>query len=179
MITYKKWLKRYSYKSRLHIKTRTILLNTSTALPSTKYTLYVPNYWSFFLLSSKTSVNDIKIIYLSSAKYFFKIPYPTKLLLSTFDVYTSSINFTLLTKTHYIYLYFQQLQSLIYLFSQVQFTRMKFRGKGYYIYKTLRNTIAPNFGYAHRLYIYAYFVSLKFLSKTSIILFGLKKNRFI
>jgi len=53
---------------------------------------------------------------------------------------------------------------------------MKFRGKGYYIYKTLRNTIAPNFGYAHRLYIYAYFVSLKFLSKTSIILFGLKKT---
>ena len=62
------------------------------------------------------------------------------------------------------------------MFSQVQFIRMKFRGKGYYIYKTLRNTIAPNFGYAHRVYIYAYFVSLKFLSKTSIILFGLMKS---
>jgi ribosomal protein L6P/L9E len=53
---------------------------------------------------------------------------------------------------------------------------MKFRGKGYYIYKTLRNTVAPNFGYAHRVYVYAYFVSLKFLSKTAIILFGLLKT---
>ena len=62
------------------------------------------------------------------------------------------------------------------MFSQVQFVRMRFRGKGYYIYKTTRNTIAPNFGYAHRLYVYAYAVSLKFLSKTSIIMFGFCKK---
>ena len=62
------------------------------------------------------------------------------------------------------------------MFSQVQFIRMKFRGKGYYIYKTTRNTIAPNFGYAHRVYVYAYAVSLKFLSKTSIIMFGFSKK---
>lgn len=62
------------------------------------------------------------------------------------------------------------------MFSQVQFIRMKFRGKGYYIYKTLRNTVAPNFGYAHRVYVYAYFVSLKFLSKTAILIFGLLKT---
>ena len=94
----------------------------------------------------------------------------------TYDIYTSSIGITFVTKTHYIYLYLKQLQKLIYLFSQVQFARMKFRGKGYYIYRTLRNTIAPNFGYAHRVYVYAYFVSLKVLSKTAIILFGLVKN---
>jgi len=129
-----------------------------------------------FVLSSKHTQNNLKLVYLSSSTYFFKIPYITNLMHFDYDIYTLSINITLKAKTHYIYLYFKQLQKLLYMFSQVQFIRMKFRGKGYYIYKTLRNTIAPNFGYAHRVYIYAYFVSLKFLSKTSIILFGLMKS---
>jgi len=52
------------------------------------------------------------------------------------------------------------------------FLKIKFKGKGYYIYKNKRNTITPQFGYAHRLYLYSYFTSVKFLSKTSIIIFG-------
>jgi ribosomal protein L6P/L9E len=53
---------------------------------------------------------------------------------------------------------------------------MKFKGKGYYIYKNFRNTIAPQFGYSHRIYIYAFNIRVKFLSKTSILLFGLSKR---
>jgi ribosomal protein L6P/L9E len=56
------------------------------------------------------------------------------------------------------------------------FNKLKFKGKGYYIFKNLRNTIAPRFGYSHRLYIYSYYVSVKFLSKTCILLFGLNKK---
>jgi ribosomal protein L6P/L9E len=44
------------------------------------------------------------------------------------------------------------------------------------MYKNLRNTIAPQFGYAHRVYVYAQATSVKFLSKTKIILFGLSKT---
>ena len=36
--------------------------------------------------------------------------------------------------------------------------KIKFEGKGYYLYKNLRNTLAPKFGFAHRLYIYNYLV---------------------
>jgi len=97
-------------------------------------------------------------------------------MLFDFDSRTRSVNILLFASTQYIHLYLKTLQKLLYMFSQVQFIRMKFRGKGYYIYKTLRNTIAPNFGYAHRVYVYAYFVSLKFLSKTSILIFGLLKT---
>ena len=93
-----------------------------------------------------------------------------------FDIYTHTISILLIHSTPYMYLYLKRLQQILFLFSQVQFIRMRFRGKGYYIYKTLRNTIAPNFGYAHRVYVYSYFVSLKFLSKTSIILFGTSKK---
>ena len=44
------------------------------------------------------------------------------------------------------------------------------------MYKNKRNTIAPQFGYAHRVYVYAQSTSVKFLSKTKILLFGLSKD---
>jgi ribosomal protein L6P/L9E len=53
---------------------------------------------------------------------------------------------------------------------------MKFKGKGYYVYKNFRHTLAPQFGYYHKIYVYAFNVSVKFLSKTSVLLFGLSKN---
>ena len=53
---------------------------------------------------------------------------------------------------------------------------MKFKGKGYYVYKNSRHTLAPQFGYYHKIYVYAFNTSAKFLSKTSVLLFGLSKN---
>jgi len=50
------------------------------------------------------------------------------------------------------------------------------KGKGYYIYKNYRNTIAPQFGFAHRVYVYAQAASVKFLSKTKVLVFGLSKR---
>jgi len=55
------------------------------------------------------------------------------------------------------------------------FKKLKFRGKGYYIYKNRRNTITPQFGYAHRIYVYSYFNIVRFLSKIKVFIFGLLK----
>jgi ribosomal protein L6P/L9E len=62
---------------------------------------------------------------------------------------------------------------LFYTFTKLFFKKIKFKGKGYYIYKNFRNTIALQFGYSHIKRLYFYFTFVKFLSKTSIILFGL------
>jgi ribosomal protein L6P/L9E len=64
-------------------------------------------------------------------------------------------------------------------FNRPYFLKIKFKGKGYYIYKNKRNTITPQFGYAHRIYKYTFFTSIKFRTKTSIIIFGLLKNDLI
>merc|ERR1712078_575008 len=56
------------------------------------------------------------------------------------------------------------------------FNKIKFRGKGYYIYKDSRSTIAPQFGYAHRIYLYAFFNIVRFLGKTKVLLFGFIKK---
>jgi ribosomal protein L6P/L9E len=66
--------------------------------------------------------------------------------------------------------------AVLHTFYKPTFKKLKFRGKGYYIYKNVRNTIAPQFGYSHRLYIYSYFNQVKFIGKTKIILFGLVKE---
>ena len=54
-------------------------------------------------------------------------------------------------------------------------SKLKFKGKGYYLYKNSRNTITPQFGYAHRIYKYNYIAAVKFLSKTKIFFFGMSK----
>ena len=66
--------------------------------------------------------------------------------------------------------------NLLYLLTSFFFIKLKFKGKGYYIYKNSRNTIAPQFGYYHRIYIYSFFNKVKFLSKTKVLLFGLVKS---
>ncbi len=174
--SYKKWLKQYKYRQQLQVRRLSLLIPVNAIIPTNRFHLYVPSHWSAFLLGPKYGSGKVKILYLSSSKYFFKVPLVTSLMLFNLDRRTKSVNILLLSATPWVHLYLKTLQKLLYMFSQVQFVRMKFRGKGYYIYKTLRFTIAPNFGYAHRVYVYAYFVSLKFLSKTSIILFGLLKT---
>jgi len=56
------------------------------------------------------------------------------------------------------------------------FKKLKFKGKGYYIYKNYRNSITPQFGYSHRLYLYTYHTYVKFLNKTSLIVFGMNSE---
>ena len=69
--------------------------------------------------------------------------------------------------------YLTKFREVLFSFSRPIFKKVKFKGKGYYLYKNYRNTITPQFGYAHRIYFYSYFASVKFLSKTSVFIFGL------
>ncbi len=48
------------------------------------------------------------------------------------------------------------------------FRKIKFRGKGYYMYRNKRNTIVFRFGKSHRTYRYGFHTFLKVLSKTAI-----------
>ena len=53
-------------------------------------------------------------------------------------------------------LYVNLIQNIIDKFKKIKFKKIKFEGKGYYLYKNFRNTLAPKFGFAHRLYNYNY-----------------------
>ena len=119
---------------------------------------------------------DKNSIFIYNNTYFFYFVIPNPLRFSHIDRNTQSLtintffinsNFNLFCKT--IGIIFKSL-------NRPFIFKLKFKGKGYYIYKNARKTITPQFGHSHRFYLYSYFVSVVFLSKTQVLLFGLVKN---
>jgi ribosomal protein L6P/L9E len=97
----------------------------------------------------------------------------------SFGFTSNTLKLETLAANFYYSTYSATYNKVLSVFYKPSFKKIKFRGKGYYIYKNPRNTIAPQFGYSHRLYIYSYFNKVKFIGKTIIILFGLVKNDLI
>jgi len=90
----------------------------------------------------------------------------------SYDINTDVIKLHTLYVSSYFTLFIKVLKYLFRVVNVPVFIKLKFKGKGYYLYKNLRNTITPQFNYAHVLYVYSPFISVKFLSKTSVLLFG-------
>ena len=136
--------------------------------------LYNPPSWSSIIL--RNTLAHQRIIVFSNSVYFFSFTLPWGLEQVYYDLNTN----LLVIHTSYNNPTYRSFWSTLELtfasFYKPFFKKIKFKGKGYYIYKNKRNTITPQFGYSHRLYLYSYFTSVKFLSKTSIFVFGLVKT---
>lgn len=161
---------------RLNLKDRQLgkPLKRHNPAPQTKSFLKVPLGWNFLVLR-KSSSNQTNV-YLYQNAYFLNFTIPPYTVNRMYDRQTSSFS---LTHPHTSYCYEAYLRGLADLFSrfdQPALFKIRFKGKGYYMYKNRRNTIAPQFGYAHRVYVYAHATTVKFLSKTKILLFGLSKQ---
>lgn len=170
---------------------------TSFYSPTINYKHFVvkcPNSWNFLLLNTTKSYLDsfnffkkkkkvlglfdyktTRFLYLYSNIYFFYIPIPPTDCLINIDPNTSSVVVTTMYTSNYYRLYLFYLKNVFFIFHKPFFNRVKFKGKGYYIYKNKRNTITPQFGHSHRIYMYSYFTSVTFLSKTKILIFGVSK----
>jgi hypothetical protein len=141
---------------------------------STDFIFNLPFNWDYVFLYTYTM--DKNSIFIYNNTYFFYFVIPNPLRFSHIDRNTQSLtintffinsNFNLFCKT--IGIIFKSL-------NRPFIFKLKFKGKGYYIYKNARKTITPQFGHSHRFYLYSYFVSVVFLSKTQVLLFGLVKN---
>mgnify|MGYP002041660552 FL=1 len=136
--------------------------------------LFLPKFWKFYVLNVKK--HQITLFHLRSSLYQFNFYIKTKIFRLKYFVLGNTFRFHFHSYTNFINLFFFNLSYLLSIFSFPFFKKLKFKGKGYYIYKNFRNTIAPQFGYAHRIYIYSYFLAVKFLSKTKIFIFGFIKS---
>jgi ribosomal protein L6P/L9E len=139
-------------------------------LKSQNFRLHKPFNWSL-LFTKETSLKTINLLIVSPT-YYLKIPVPKGLRSVSFDPNTNTFKIHSYYINNYYRLFWNFLTQVLKSFYSPTFLKLKFKGKGYYIYKNKRNTITPQFGYAHRLYLYSYFASVRFLSKTSIIIFG-------
>ena len=113
------------------------------------------------------------MLYLFNSTYFINFACMNNLSSIAYDNQTRTLEFNYFSSSEVYRTYLNALTSLFRRFSLPYFLKIKFKGKGYYMYKSSRNTIAPQFGYAHRVYVYASATSVRFLSKTKVVLFGL------
>ena len=131
------------------------------------------------ILTLKTIKSSSLICLLLSPTYYLKLVLPGHAVKVTADHFTSSIFFTITCRLEHIKLFYNKFTRLLHLFYLPFFFKLKFKGKGYYVYKNKRNTITPQFGFSHRNYVYSASINVKFLSKTKIFLFGLSKSDII
>ncbi len=132
--------------------------------------LYLPFNWNFVLIEKKHL--NLLNLYLYNSNYFFMIPFFKKFMSFKYDKLTNTVIFFFFFKNNFYSLFWIYFKLVFFSFSKFFFKKLKFKGKGYYIYKNTRNTIALQFGYSHMLYLYSFFVTVKFITKTTILMFG-------
>lgn len=149
-------------------------IKKSVQINKQTFFVYKPSGWDAIMFNNKTQ--NLRVIFFFSTSYFFKLSVPSIIPKIIFDPNTSMFALHTTYVNNNYRLFINQLNLVFNSFYRPYFRKIKFKGKGYYIYKNKRNTITPQFGYSHRLYLYSYFVSVRFLSKTNIFLFGLLKS---
>jgi len=171
-----KMLKNKSY--RLNLKDRKFgsPLPRSNTYPRSSFNFQIPMNWQLILLQKSVISSNASVYYAYSGTYFinfslFGNPVPYQ-----YDTQTNTISFHIIGTPYNYYAYLKSLGDIFTRLIRPFFLKIRFKGKGYYMYKNSRNTIAPQMGYAHRVYVYSSATSVKFLSKTKILLFGLSKR---
>mgnify|MGYP000319989144 CR=1 FL=1 len=158
-------------KTHLNINLRSV----NTLKFSTNYLPLLPN-WNYSLVVSKSSHFKFKTLYFYTTSYFFNITLPIDFANFKFDRGSRMFFFTIRLSSNYLKPYLNLVKLLFQVFYKPLFLKLKFKGKGYYIFKNQRNTITPQFGFSHRIYVYSYSTVVKFLTKTKVFLFGLSQR---
>jgi ribosomal protein L6P/L9E len=158
-------------------KNLSLVTNLSCNLNKNKIFFYIPHNWKFiFFKGHNENKFTFNVFYLYSNFYFFFLP----ITLNVTELYCNNQLNLLFIQTffnnNFYKLYWTLLKKIFYSFNRYFFRKLKFKGKGYYIYKNKRNTIAMQFGYSHRIRIFFFFLHVKFLSKTIVLIFGLNNT---
>jgi len=134
---------------------------------------YIPPSWEFIV--HKNTSDSKHVFYMYSQTYYMSLVLPSRKTSVRLDRSASTVAIKTLYPHNFLSLYMTEMSHVMAAFYRPLFKKIKFKGKGYYIYKNKRSTVTPQFGYSHRIYAYAYFTSVKFLSKTSVFVFGFVK----
>lgn len=134
-------------------------------------TIILPPLWNLTLLT--LPYIHKKLIYFYNNNYFFIIPININSITHYYDKNNKGFLLTFLYRNNFFLIFWKLIQLLFNSLTKIFFLKLKFKGKGYYVYKNKRNTIAFKFGYSHIKRVYLYFSYVKFLSKTSILIYGI------
>lgn len=156
------------------LKKQNIAINKKYSILNKTYPIYIPTVYSLYIIYIGNTNNFLIRLYYKG--YYFNLPISINAAQLHFDSETNIIYFFNYKTTPILPLWLKEMSSILVYFISFFFLKIKFKGKGYYIYKNKRNTITPQFGYSHRIYIYSYFNYVRFLTKTKILIFGFSKK---
>ena len=164
----------HNYKKHQNTQRKQLTWSTSQRIHLNYYTsiLHIPFKWNAVLIRNYKHYD----LHMYSNKYLLSVPLPKTFQNIWFDSNASSFILCNMYENNFTKLYLYNLNQLLTLCNSPFYLKLKFKGKGYYIYKNYRTTITPQFGFAHRHYIYASYTNVKFRTKTSIMLFGTSHN---
>lgn len=158
---------RIAKKQAIQIKKKYSILNKT-------YSLYVPSQYSLYVIC--LGKGDNLLIRINYKSYYFNLPIRINTTQLHFDTESNVIYFFNFKTSPSLPLWIKDVSTILAYFITFFFIKIKFKGKGYYIYKNNRNTITPQFGYSHRIYVYSYFNYVRFLTKTKVMIFGFSKK---
>jgi hypothetical protein len=137
--------------------------------------IYIPAHWKYVFVR-KDGCMGFDFAYIYSSVYYFNFKFPRMAHKVVPDRSVGSISIITPYANIYYRTYWTFLIQTFSAFNRPVFMKVKFKGKGYYIFKNKRQTITPQFGHSHRIYVYSYFTSVNFLSKTHVFIFGLLQS---
>lgn len=174
-----KTIRNLKHNLNLRINSLSFFINQRLNFNFYKVYFYIPSMWNFIILKNNNLTNNLYHFYFYSDSYYFYTAAPYSTSFVKYDKFSNNLFFLYFYKNNFYKLYWKFFKIVFNSFSTIFFKKLKFKGKGYYIFKNIRNTIALQFGYSHRVRIHSYFISVKFLTKTSILMYGINKNDII
>lgn len=165
-----------NYKRRLNLKSRSanVVCNHRVNYHKFSVSIYIPVIWKLLFVKNFKYLNFL-YFKLFSETHFYNLVLPLTFLSYNYDTRLQAVTLIFNFYNNYFNLYWFFFRLVFASLSQVFFNKLKFRGKGYYVYKNRRNTIAFQFGYSHRIRIFTHFVNAKLLSKITIFFYGINK----
>lgn len=125
----------------------------------------IPLGWNYIAFKNR-STSYYKFYYYSK-NYYITFGLPVGLKTSVkINPSSSIVMFYSFFVNPWFHLYWKWIKKVLYTTTHKYALRIIFKGKGYYLYRNKRNTLTPQFGYAHRMFYYSYFTRIKFLRKT-------------
>lgn len=115
-----------------------------------------------------------------SGTYYCMCPLPFHWRTRYQNRFNPGVEFLTKQVSHYYTTYFTQFSLVFSSLHRPFFNKLKFKGKGYYMYRNKRNTITPQLGHAHRILTYVFYLGVRFFrrgtTRRSIVLTGFLKQ---
>jgi len=152
--------------------------------------IHIPSPWNFILFRKTYRKRTqywlnhagllYKLLFMYSATYYCMCPLPFHWRTHQQNRFNFSAEITARQVSHYVATYFTKFYTVFSALHRPFFHKLKFKGKGYYMYRNRRNTITPQLGHAHRILTYTFYLGVRFFkrgtTRRSIVLTGLLKE---